>query len=86
MRVRARAFSLTSEQTCSLARQHASHHGVVVAIAVAICEMGERTKGVEKGERERENASGKQPTNSSNNDLHFFKEYQMCVFTYIQAM
>jgi len=62
MRVRARAFSLTSEQTCSLARQHASHHGVVVAIAVAICEMGERTKGVEKEEGEKMPSASNQPT------------------------
>jgi hypothetical protein len=85
MRVHACAYSLTTEQTCSLARQHASHHGVVVVAiaAVAICEMGERMKGVERGEKE--NAFGKQPTNISNNDLHFFKEYQMYRFTYIET-
>ena len=63
MHVRAYASSLTNEQTCSLARWHASRHhrvgAVAVAIAVAICEMGERTKGVEKG-RGRENAFGNQ--------------------------
>jgi len=64
MRVHACAYSLTTEQTCSLARQHASHHGVVVVaiVAVAICEMGERTKGVEKGERKKMPSASNQPT------------------------
>lgn len=79
MRVHACAYSLANEQACSLAWRHTSYHGMVVlVVVVAIYEMIECMKGIEKGERERIQSG----MADNNDDFRFVEDQQMHSFTH----